>query len=193
MALQFSDLTDGFAGQLLIASPFITSPLFAQTVIFLCAHSYQEGAMGIIINRHLTKPTPEELLQQLGISPFPQNAHFSISAGGPVENAHGLVLHSADWDTNGCIAVTDTVKLNASLDILRDLSSGQGPKQALLALGHANWAPGQLEEEIKNNIWHLAPSNESILFDSHFTKKWRTALQSIHIDPSKLSYLSGQS
>ncbi|MDI2111939.1 YqgE/AlgH family protein [Commensalibacter nepenthis] len=191
--MHFSDLSNGLAGQLLIASPFITAPPFAQTVIFLCAYSPQEGAMGIIVNRHLTKPTPEELLQQLGIAPIPPDAAFSVSAGGPVENAHGLVLHSTDWETNGCIPVTDKVLLNASLDVLRDLSIGKGPKYSLLALGHASWAPGQLEEELKNSIWHIAPCHEEMLFSPHYTQKWRNALHSISIDPGKLSYFIGKS
>lgn len=193
MVLHFSDLTNGIAGHILIASPFITTPPFAQTVIFICAYSPQEGAMGIIVNRHLTKPSPEELLQQLGIPPIPHEAQFSVSAGGPIENAHGLVLHSTDWETNGCIPVTDKVMLNASLDVLRDLAMGKGPKHALLALGHANWAPGQLEEELKNSIWHIAPCDEYLLFSPHFTQKWRNALHSISIDPGKLSYFVGKS
>lgn len=193
MVLHFSDLTAGLAGQMLIASPFITTPPFAQTVIFLCAYSPQEGAMGIVVNRHLTKPTPEELLKQLGIPPIPQETQFSVSSGGPIESAHGLVLHSADWETNGCIPVTDQVMLNASLDILRDLAMGKGPKHSMLALGHANWSPGQLEEEIKNSVWHVAPCNENILFSPHFTQKWRDALQSISIDPGKLSLFVGKS
>ncbi|OUI79184.1 transcriptional regulator [Commensalibacter intestini] len=193
MTLHFSDLTNGLAGQLLIASPFITTPPFAQTVIFLCAYSPQEGAMGIIVNRHLTTPTPDELLQQIGIPPIPKEAHFSISAGGPIENAHGLVLHSADWETNGCIPVNDKVMLNASLDVLRDLSIGKGPKHALLALGHASWSAGQLEEELKNSIWHIAPCDETLLFSTHYTQKWRDALHSISIDPGKLSFFVGKS
>lgn len=193
MSLHFSDLTDGLAGNFLVASPFITNAPFGQTVIFLCSYSRNEGAMGIIVNRHLTMPSPEELLKQLGIPPIPDDKQFSISSGGPIENAHGLVLHSADWELNGCIPVTNNIKLTASLDVLRDLSLGKGPEKALLALGHANWGPEQLEEELQNNIWYVAPCTEDILFGKHFTKKWREALNSISIDPAKLSYFSGRS
>ncbi|WP_338329995.1 YqgE/AlgH family protein [Commensalibacter sp. Nvir] len=191
--IHYSDLSNGFAGQFLVASPYISTPPFAQSVIFVCAHSSDDGAMGIIVNRRLTNPTPDELLKQLGITTIPQSEQFSISAGGPVENAHGLVLHTPDWETNGCISVTNSIKLNASLDVLRDISQGKGPKHALLALGHANWSAGQLEQEILDNIWQLAPYHDDILFGCNYNKKWQIALNSISVTPEKLSNLTGRS
>lgn len=193
MSQSFIDLTQGLAGYLLMSSPFITSPAFAQTVVFVCAYSPREGTMGIVINRHIAKPTPKELLTQLGINSMPISEHFSITAGGPIENAHGLVLHTNDWKGTESVPVTQQIKLSTSLDILRDLSDGHGPSKALLALGHANWSPGQLEEEMQNNMWYIAPCQEEILFGKNFRVKWRDCFKSIAINPTKISYFSGRS
>ena len=43
-------------GQLLIAMPAMTDPRFSQSVIYMCAHT-PEGAMGLIVNRPVVKPT----------------------------------------------------------------------------------------------------------------------------------------
>lgn len=192
MSESFIDLSHGFAGSFLIASPFITTPAFAQTVIFICAHSLKEGTMGIVINRHIAQPTPAELLKQLGIDAIPDTLKFSISAGGPIENAHGLVLHTNDWESEESISITETIQLSTSLDILRDLSKEQGPSKSLLALGHASWEPGQLEEELQNNIWYIAPCQEDILFSKNFRNKWRNSFDALSINPGKLSYFHGQ-
>lgn len=194
MSFQISDLKTGFAGHLLIASPSLIGSPFSQTVVFLCVHSAEEGAMGIVINRKLDSPSSDNLLKQLGISPIPSHRNFSVCAGGPVESSHGLVLHSTDWHENSCIPVNDDVMLSASLDILRELSEGGGPEKAILALGHANWAPNQLEEELKNNLWLFSPNtefNEEIIYGTDYTQKWRKALKTIHIDPRRFSYQSG--
>ena len=187
----FLDLKEGLAGYFLLASPYITSPFFAQSVIFICANSPKEGTMGIVINRHITKPTPKELLNQLGIKSIPSSDHFSITAGGPIENAHGLVLHTNDWKGKESIYVTNKIKLSTSLDILRDLSEDQGPSKALLALGHANWLPGQLEEEIHNNLCYIAPCEEAILYNSNFQTKWINSYKSISVNPHEISYYTG--
>ena len=192
MTHSFLDLTKGLAGCFLMSSPFTTSPAFAQTVVFICAYSPKEGTMGIVINRHIAKPTPKELLNQLGIKTMPTSNNFSITAGGPIENAHGLVLHTNDWKGKESVYVTKQIKLSTSLDILRDLSEGHGPSKALLALGHANWSPGQLEEELNNNLWYVAPCQESILYNKNFKNKWSDCYKSILTNPRKLSLYSGE-
>lgn len=174
-----------------MSSPFITSPAFAQTIIFVCAYSPKEGTMGIVINRHITQPSPSELLKQLGVKSIPQTENFSITAGGPIENAHGLVIHSNDWHNQESVSINKRIKLSTSPDILKDLSEGNGPSKSLLALGHANWSPGQLEEEMQNNMWYIAPCHEKILFNTNFKNKWQDGFKSITINPNKISYFAG--
>ncbi len=179
-----------FTGQLLIAMPAMGDPRFAQSVIYLCAHT-EEGAMGLVLNRPLAKPSFDELLRQLEIAPVPPARRIRLCAGGPVDNARGFVLHTADWTGEGSLRVNERLALTASLDVLAAIAGGGGPRQGLLALGYAGWGPGQLDAEIQQNAWLTVPADERVVFDARTDSKWREALASLHIDPLALSAAAG--
>jgi len=180
-------LTEHLTGQLLIASPTLSDSLFAQTVIYLCAHSPEDGAMGLIVNRRLSQPSLEELLSQLDIGPNPPTRRISLCQGGPVDQGRGFILHSSDWSDNGSLNVDNETMLTASLEALREIAAGNGPRNALLALGHTAWEAGQLEEEmIRDNAWLVAPATEALVFGPEHTLKWRRALATINLDPLTL-------
>ena len=128
---------------------------------------------------------------QLGVEPAPPRRRVELCAGGPMDPSRGFVLHSAEWSGEGSLVVDDTMSLTASLDVLRALAEGAGPARALLALGHASWAPGQLEREMEENAWVSAPSTEAIVFDRAHETKWRRALHTLRIDPIMLSAVAG--
>src|SRR5947207_7289225 len=142
-------------GQMLIAMPVMEDPRFAQSVIYLCAHS-PEGAMGIIVNRPAGSIDFPELLVQLDIIQeadqikLPENAEsMKVLKGGPVDTGRGFVLHSSDfYIENATLRIDDGICLTATVDILKAIAKGAGPKHAILALRYAGWAPGQLETEI---------------------------------------------
>jgi len=182
---------DGFlTGKLLIAMPALTSGPFAQSVVYVCVHT-PEGAMGIVLNQPLEAPSFDDLLRQLDITPAPPARRIRLCAGGPVDNARGFVLHTADWTGDGSLRVDDTVALTASLDVLKAIADGGGPREGLLALGYAGWGPGQLEQEIQQNAWLSAPAPPNLLFDDGHDTKWRRALASLRIDPLLLSTEAG--
>ena len=173
-------------GQLLIAMPSLVDRAFHQTVVFLCAHSIEDGAMGLVVNRRLSEPGFDDLMAQLEIVPAPPRRRIALCAGGPMESSRGFVLHSSDWSGDGSLTVDDGIVLTASLDVLREIADGQGPRQALLALGHATWGPGQLETEIRQNAWLTAPSTEEVLFGTEHDRKWRRAFAAVGVDPFRL-------
>ena len=184
---------DNLTGMLLVAAPQLAETVFAQSVIYLCAHSPEDGAMGLIINRRLAQPGLDDLFAQLGIEPNPPERRIAVCMGGHVDDSHGLVLHSTDWNGEGSLGVNDQATLTASLDVLRELAAGQGPKRALMAIGHASWAPGQLEEEIlRDSSWLVAPASDEIVFGMDHSKKWGKALAAINIDPLLLSSAMGE-
>jgi putative transcriptional regulator len=179
------------AGQMLIAMPAMGDSRFAHAVIFLCAHS-AEGALGIIVNQPLATPRFAELLSQLEIAPNPPARHIAVRTGGPVETSRGFVLHSTDWQGEGTMQVCAAASLTASLDVLRLIAEGQGPRTAMLALGYAGWGPGQLDGEIQANAWLTAPADAAILFDDDDATKWHRALASLRVDPAWLSGEAGR-
>ncbi len=181
---------DRLTGQILVAMPSLTDPNFAQSVILVCAHS-AEGAMGIILNRALERPSFEGLLQQLDISPVPPQREIRLCAGGPVENVRGFVLHTSDWMVENTLRVDEGLGLTTSLDVLKAVAEGQGPRECLLALGYAGWGPGQLDAEFGNNSWLSVPADEALVFDADNDTRWRRAMQKLHVDPALLSPTAG--
>lgn len=178
-------------GQVLIAMPGMRDPRFAQTVVYLCAHS-ADGAMGLIINKPLTGLTFEGLLKQLGIEPVPPSRTIRMHAGGPVETGRGFVLHTTDWIQEGSLKVDEAFALTASIDVLKEIARGGGPRQGFLALGYAGWGPGQLDDEIAQNAWLSAPADEALLFGADLGAKWRAALARLKVDPLLLSGSAGR-
>jgi putative transcriptional regulator len=177
-------------GQLLIAMPVMADPRFAQSVIYVCAHT-PDGAMGLVVNRPLAKPSFDDLLRQLEIEPLPPARRIRLCVGGPVDNARGFVLHTTDWTGEGSLKVNDALALTASLDVLKALAEGGGPREGILALGYAGWGPGQLEAEIHQNAWLSLPAQEHLVFGAEHETKWRRALATMKIDPLLLSGSAG--
>ncbi len=182
---------EGFlTGQLLIAMPSMADPRFQQSVIYVCAHT-PDGAMGLVLNRPIVKPTFDDLLKQLNVEPVPPAREIKLYAGGPVENARGFVLHTSDWTGEGSLRVTGDTALTASLDVLKVIAEGGGPRECVLALGYAGWGPGQLDQEIQQNSWLSVPADETLLFDKQHDTKWRRAFAKLRVDPLLLSGVAG--
>lgn len=190
---------DGFLnGQLLIAMPSMGDQRFARAVIYVCAHS-NEGAMGIVINKLATEISFRELLVQLDVvggdrpSAIPPAVdEIRVHRGGPVETGRGFVLHSADFSiANATLPIADEICLTATLEILRAIAEGRGPGRALLALGYAGWAPGQLEFEIQANGWLHSNADRDIVFDDDIDAKYERALAKIGVAPAMLSADAG--
>ena len=173
-------------GQLLVAMPQMRDPRFARSVIYMCAHS-ADGAMGLVVNRRVGSITFDDLLKQLNIGPNKRSDEIRIHFGGPVEQGRGFVLHSSDYLQSGSLRVDEQVALTATLDILKEMASGGGPRKSLLALGYAGWGPGQLDAEIQANGWLHVDADDALVFDPNPASKWHQALAKIGVDLSALS------
>ncbi|THV23422.1 YqgE/AlgH family protein [Peteryoungia ipomoeae] len=179
-------------GQLLIAMPGMENGDFARSVVYICAHS-DAGAMGFIINR----PQPVtfadlllhlELIDRNDAIMLPDHARqFPIQCGGPVDQSRGFVLHSDDYLSDSSIPVSDDISLTATLDIVRAISDGRGPRHATMMLGYAGWGPGQLEQEIARNGWLHCAATEDLIFDRFLDDKYDRALAMMGINPAMLS------
>lgn len=184
-------------GSFLVAMPRMGDSRFENTVVFLCAHS-QEGAMGFIVNKPASTPEPADFWQKLGIVTERDLEQMQsiiggtrLYTGGPVEPGRGFVLHSNDYETDATLRVNDDVSLTATLEILRDIALGRGPRRFLVALGYSGWSGGQLEEEIASNGWLVCPSDGDIIFDREDPTKYLRAMHSMGIDPSLISAEAG--
>jgi putative transcriptional regulator len=185
-------------GQMLIAMPSMRDERFARTLIYICAHS-SEGAMGIVVNQPAANVNFADLLVQLEVIKdadliqLPRGAGaVQVLKGGPVEPGRGFVLHSSDFFIeNSTLPIDDGICLTATLDVLKAIAKGDGPNSALLALGYAGWAPGQLETEIQENGWLHCSADSELIFGDDLVHKYERALRKLGIHAGMLSSEAG--
>lgn len=190
---------DSLAGKILIAMPGMEDKRFARSLVYLCAHS-SEGAMGIILNQ----PAPAsssfaDLLVQLDIIPDAERIELpplaramTVQTGGPVETTRGFVLHSSDYFVdNATLPIDDDFSLTTTLEVLKAIAEGRGPRQAIMTLGYAGWGAGQLESEIQWNGWLHCPADPTLVFDRDLGGKYERALKKLGIDIGLLSREAG--
>ncbi|AKI01473.1 putative transcriptional regulator [Hoeflea sp. IMCC20628] len=188
-------------GHFLVAMPGMNDERFERTVIFVCAHS-EDGAMGFILNR----PQPvlfHELLEKLDLDNHPKSSRrpktkgndcapdFPIQLGGPLDAGRGFVLHSDDYMSQSTMPVNDELCLTATVDILRAIKEGVGPRRGIMLLGYAGWGPGQLEDEMSGNAWLSTPATDDIVFDPDHSGKYDRVLATMGIAPAMLSTQTG--
>ncbi|WEK52361.1 MAG: YqgE/AlgH family protein [Candidatus Kaistia colombiensis] len=185
-------------GQFLIAMPSMEDGRFARSVVYICAHS-ADGAMGIVVNQIAPQIDFVDLLIQLDIIPDgpeirlpPRANRMIVQRGGPVETGRGFVLHSADYFIeNSTLPIAENVCLTATLEILKAIVSGAGPRNAMLALGYAGWGPGQLEAEIQSNGWLHCAATSDLIFDPELATKYDRTMALLGVDLAMLSDEAG--
>jgi len=178
---------ESLEGSLLIAMPDMQDPRFHRTLVYLCAHS-SDGAMGLIVNKPAESLTLKDLFGRLGIPIRSEIGLEPVRFGGPVETGRGFVLHSADYYAeDATLRVDDGTSMTATLDILHAMAESRGPERAMVALGYAGWAPGQLEGELQRNGWLFCPADAELLFGDDDDAKWSRALAKIGVSASHLT------
>ena len=176
--------------QLLIAMPYMGDPNFSQSVVLVCDHS-SRGALALILN----KPLPMrmgEIFDQLEIK-LGKGALWErqVLRGGPMQTDRGFVVHRAFGKWDSTLIVSDSLHVTTSRDILAAMARGEGPDEAMVALGYAGWDGGQLEEEIRANVWLSAPVDPGLIFELPFESRWQAAGRLLGVELSRVSPIGG--
>ncbi len=180
-AEETAPVADGLSGMLLVATPKMPDPRFAETVIFMVKHD-ASGAMGLVLNRPMGEIPVASLLENLGIEGVSADGDIRLHYGGPVDLSRSMVLHSPDYVGDETLVVNGSVALTAEREIVRAIATGAGPRRSLVAFGYAGWGAGQLEAEIANGGWVSVPSDEALVFDDDYDAKWQRAIKRHAID-----------
>ena len=186
-----SDSASALSQQLLIALPSLDDPNFSRSVVMVCQHD-ADGAMGIVVNR-ASEFSVGDLFDQLDIQGGDESLRaLPVVAGGPVHAERGFVLHDGDrlWDSS--IRLPGGLSLTTSRDVLQALADGDGPEQALVALGCAGWGAGQLEQEIAENSWMTAPADADLLFRTPLEQRWQAAAGLVGVNFERMTHYSGR-
>lgn len=189
---------DTLKGQFLVATPDMGDERFAESVVYLVAHS-EDGAMGLVINQPMPDMHLSDVLAEIELGDDTESIRIpdrllaqDVLKGGPVDSSRGFVLHSSDYFRDGnSFAVDGDICLTATLDVLRAMAEGKGPKHSLLALGYCGWSAGQLEDELRQNGWLTATPSDELLFSVPARKKYDAALAAIGVTRATLSPTSG--
>jgi putative transcriptional regulator len=188
-------MSDGafLTGQMLIAMPGIGDPRFERALLLVCAHD-PTHAMGLAVNRPVEGMSLADLLKRLEVKSTAHVPHHDVLIGGPVERERGFVLHTNDYSAGETsLPVGETLTITATREVLEAIADPlKAPRRALLALGYAGWGAGQLEHEIRDNVWLTCPADEDLIFDDDHLTKWSRALAKIGVDPKRLSFAAGQ-
>jgi len=193
MAIEVEHAGEGFLhGKLLIAMPGMPDPRFDKSVILMCSHS-AEGALGVIVNKPIDQLAFRDLMVKMEIPVSEDAPRVPVAFGGPVETDRGFVLHTTDRVVaSSSIAVTADIAMTSTIDMLRAIARGQGPRRWLFALGYAGWGPGQIESEIASNGWIHCDADLQLIFDSAANDKWQLAIGKLGANLSGFSSDAGR-
>lgn len=162
-------------GRLLVATESLRDPRFAKSVIYIVRHD-ERGAFGLIINFVAGDVPWERVLYPFDLEPPPHSGDVRVHHGGPVDQNRGMVLHTPDWTTDGTIVVDGGFAVSDDPQVLLAMAKKTGPRKALFMLGHAGWAPGQLDAELTTRAWAVARADERLVFDEKPNQKWIEAM-----------------
>lgn len=169
---------------------------FSRTLTYICEHN-ANGALGIIVNRPIDMDIAN-LFERVAIrlkegegeatSPF---AGMPIYFGGPVQINRGFVLHRPAGVWQSTLKVTDEIALTSSRDVLLSMGESGEPSKAIITLGYAGWAAGQLEWELSQNTWLTVNADPRIIFDLPPEERFPAATRLLGFDLANLSSVAG--
>ena len=173
----------GLAGKFLIAMPSLQDPNFEKSVLFICTHN-KAGALGLVINQpHMADMS--EVLTPLGLE-WGRPETPMVFQGGPMALDRGFMLYETDLDYPGHVRICDHVYLGTNPEILRHLVQTDHQGRFLFALGYAGWGSGQLESELRDNVWLVSAMDRTVLFDLPALSRWDSAIRLLGINPQYL-------
>lgn len=179
------------APYLLIATPALVDPNFAQSVV-LIGHHDGEGAMGWIVNRLHDKPVRELLApeQRQGV-----HAETPLHLGGPVPADALLAVFHGALDGVESVAIAPGLFVSRSASVLPLLFSrppGDGSVPGRLMFGYSGWGAGQLEREMEQGAWLALPYEEELAFSGRLDDIWRRSFERLGLNPALLGRGSGR-
>lgn len=186
--------SESLENNFLIAMPQLAGTYFGSSVTYLWKHD-DTGAIGIVINKPL-QASIADIFDELEIESAAGAGNFRVRhvlAGGPVERDKGFILHDAGDKWESSLNITPEITITTSKSILKSIASGEGPGNYLIALGCAGWAPGQLEQEMCDNVWLTAPADSNLIFSEDYAGKPSAAAAQLGISLERLSPEAGHS
>jgi len=167
----------------LVAMPSLKGPYFEKSVILLCNYD-ETGAFGLVVNRPSSFKVKEVLADELKEH---QAFDVPLLVGGPVQPDSFWAVHDTGFKSETTTELSEGVALSAAQDVLLALSNGDGPKDYHLGCGYSGWGDGQLDQEILEESWWLAPLDEPLVLKDSYSERWENIMQTLGMDPLTVS------
>ena len=161
-------------GDLLISEPFLPDPNFERSVVLLCEHN-EDGSFGFILNKPSILKVDEAITD---IEDFPE----VLYVGGPVQQNTLHFIHRAESILEGSQVINKEIAWGGNYEQLIAIINGGSlnKKDFKFFLGYSGWAPGQLEEELKQKSWIIYESaTEQSVFDINSKLLWKEVLKNM--------------
>lgn len=168
--------TPSLAGKLLVAHPALRDPNFSRTVVFMIAHSPDEGAMGFVLNR----PSGSKVRDFLSGPEAGFLADLDVRWGGPVggNQLSFALLQTVEEQEGGRAEVAPvSLKPGMAVEDLAEAAESQGLTVHAF-LGYSGWSAGQLEAEIRRRSW-IVKKPEQKLFSGGLDALWQNVMRTL--------------
>ncbi len=175
---RYSDIVASTSPGFLIAMPNLRDPNFTETVVLMLEYN-SDGAVGLVVNRPFPG-SPQVVCAGLGIT-WAETTLGDIRLGGPVRTQAGCIVHPPAKTFTDTQLIGSGIAVSTSREALESLVTEPDCPFRLM-LGYAGWGSGQLEREMTEGTWLLAPASAAILFNTAPDRIYDTALASLGIN-----------
>ena len=185
------DSFTSLSGQLLVSLPSMEGDYFSQTLTLLIEHN-PDGAFGLVVNR----PLDADLGQLLATDDrfdFTTDilSKVPLLETGPVEQNRLFFLHTNELQLNYSMPINNDVSLSTSVNLVSAICKQEGPADVIAGLGYAGWSAGQLEKEIKGDVWLVTPYFHDAVFNMPYEDRPQLAADAIGIDLNLIAPITG--
>jgi putative transcriptional regulator len=172
---------------LLVSMPQMLDPNFSRTVVLLAEYG-PHGAFGLVVNRRMSEPAKDVVRTE---PPLPIQPDLHLFVGGPVEPTRAWVLTAEKALDGEALQVSDGVYLSAAPELIRRTLSRPPDRDTRIIVGYAGWGAGQLDVELAESAWLMAPVQADLIFETPLERMWETAIRRLGAEPSGLQGSSG--
>jgi putative transcriptional regulator len=172
---------------LLVSMPQMNDPNFSKTVVLLAEYG-AHGAFGLVLNRRMDEPAASIVTAD---EPLEIHPSLHLYTGGPVEPTRAWILTAREELDPEALEVMPGVYLSASASLVRQTLESAPDQRVRMVVGYAGWGAGQLDVELAQGGWLLAPVEPDLIFETSSEKMWEAAIRRLGAEPSMLHGSSG--
>jgi len=173
-----SEMRAPACGSLLVAEPFLQDRFFRHSVVSVIDYLPRKGATGVVMN-HITNYKLHELLEQVDCK-----LQIPVFCGGPLGQDRLFFLHTLGSEIiPEAREYTRGLYVGGDFDSIIDyINTGYATDGTVrFFIGYSYWVKGQLEQEIDDNKWALAPipPNANDIFSAYGSYYWHRAIRNL--------------